>query len=269
MKFSNYLKADFYKLKRSNWIWIMPLILFGVVLLLYVLLFILMKLYETGEVEPDPTNTLILEASALGRSLLFTAPSESNLTILLMVACAIFVSSEFKSGMTKIRLSRGANKVGLYFSKFIMLSGVTVVYTIGTFILSAILSLCFFNLNGFTALEFGYLIRSIVLSIYINLSIISIYMMLAYLVRNMGGTIGACIGTYVVGSLFSTVAALFQEGTPVAEIFNCVPSRLLTFAGFAGEYDLAKTLELIFVPLFFIVVCNIVSIFTFKNRDVK
>ena len=269
MKFSNYLKADFYKLKRSNWIWIMPLILFGVILLLYVLMFLLMKLYATGEVEADPTNTIVLEATALGRMLLFTAPSESNLTILLMVACAIFVSSEFKSGMTKIRLSRGANKVSLYFSKFIMLAGVTIIFTIGSYILSAIFSLCFFNLEGFTALEFGYLVRSVVLSIYINLSIISIYMMLAYLIRNMGGTIGACIGTYVVGSLFATVASLFQDGTPIAEIFNCVPSQLLTIAGYAGEYNLANTLELIFVPLFFIVVCNIVSIFTFKNRDVK
>ena len=90
MKFSNYLKADFYKLKKSNWLWLMPIIIFGIMLLLYVLFLVLVRLYMTGDVDVDPTNTIPLDGEILGKYLMFTAPSESNLPIILMVATAIY-----------------------------------------------------------------------------------------------------------------------------------------------------------------------------------
>ena len=268
MKFSNYLKTDFYKLKKSNWLWLMPIIIFGIMLLLYVLFLALVIIAKRGDVEVDPTNTIPLDGDILGKYLMFTAPSESNLPIILMVASAIFVCAEFKSGMTKIRLSRGANRVNMFFSKFIVMAGVAAVYTIGAYVLSTLFSAIFFGIKGFSAQEVGYFFRGIAISLYVNISIVSIYMMVAYLVRNLGGAIGACIGVYILGSVISSAGLLFSDGI-AREIFNCLPSSLLTLAGSTGELSSANIIEIILVPFVFILVCNIVSVFTFRDRDVK
>ena len=268
MKFSNYLKADFYKLKKSNWLWLMPIIIFGIMLLLYVLFLVLVRLYMTGDVDVDPTNTIPLDGEILGKYLMFTAPSESNLPIILMVATAIYVCTEFKSGMTKIRISRGANRVNMFFSKFIVMVGVAVVYTVGAYVLSTLLSAIFFGIKGFSAQDVGYFFRSIGITLYVNISIVSIYMMVAYLIRNLGGAIGACIGVYILGGVISSAGALFSEGI-IRDILNCIPSSLLTLAGSTGELSAANTIEVILVPFAFILICNIVSVFTFRDRDVK
>jgi len=131
MSFSNNLKTDFYRLKFSKWIWIMPIVFFVLMLILYALYYILYSAYQSG-VAPETDgidSELLFMSGNIGKIMLFEAPNQSDLYIALLVGSSLFICQEFNSGMTKIRVSRGNNRTHMFFSKFIVLSFVTIIYT--------------------------------------------------------------------------------------------------------------------------------------------
>lgn len=265
--FSNIIKADFYKIKFSKWVWILPIVYFSLILITYGIFYWISKL-DLSELMDDPeySNMII---SLTKKTYLVTAPNSSNFCMGFVVVAAIFITREFKSGITKLRISRGNNKVELFFSKFIILTGVTIVYTIGMYILSAILNLCFFGVLDFSSTEIWRVFRSLLLSCLVNVSIVSLAMMVSYLIRNIGGSIAVNIAIVLVQSVLLALGMMVEENHPVQYAMEALPANLVSSCGSLGEYNPTMLTLIIVVPIFVITVSIIVSCLTFKSRDVK
>ena len=264
--FSNIIKADFYKLKYSKWVWILPLVYFSLIIITYGIFYWITKI-DMSEIMDDPDMTEFLDLTKKGYLVL--APNSSNFCMGFVVVASIFITREFRNGVTKLRISRGNNKVELFFSKFILLAGVTIVYTIAMYLLSAILSLCFFGVLDLTGTEIWRVFRSILLSSLVNVSIVSLAMMISYLIRNIGGSIAVNIGVVLVQSVLLALGMMVEENHPVQYAMRALPANLVSSCGSLGEYDLTMMTLIIVVPIFVIAASIIVSCLTFKSRDVK
>ena len=260
--FSNILKADFYKLKFSKWVWILPIVYFSLILITYGIFYWITKM----DID-DPDMIEFVDLTKKGY--LVTAPNSSNFCMGFVVVAAIFITREFKSGVTKLRISRGNNKVELFFSKFILLAGVTIVYTIGMYIISAIFSLCFFGVLDFTGTEIWRVVRSILFSCLVNVSIVSLSMMISYLIRNIGGSIAVNIAVVLTQSVLLALGMMVEEGHPVQYAMEALPANLVSSCGSLGEYNTTMLTLIIVVPIFVIAASTVISCLTFKARDVR
>lgn len=263
--FSNILKADFYRLKFSKWVWILPLVYFGLMLITYGLMYYIVHIGL--DIEDAEMMEMYIADSA--KSTLTSSVNSNNFVLGYVIVATIFICKEFKSGVTKLRISRGNNKTELFFSKLIILAGTVIVYTIGLYVVSAILNLAFFGVQSWTATEIANIFRSFALSCLVNVANVSIGIMIAYLIRNLGGSIAVNIGVVLTQTLLATIAAFIEGDHPLKYIMFGLPTNLISFAGVIESYETVMLVEIIVVPIVVIAITSVVSALTFKARDVK
>lgn len=262
--FSNIFKADLYKLKYAKWTWILPIVYFALMLISYGLIYYILRI---GMDLDEPMAEEFIAISA--KDSLITSPNSSNFVLGFVIVTTIFICKEFKSGFTKLRISRGNNKTELYLSKLVILAGVTIVYTIGLYVLSAILNLAFFGIQSWSATEIANIFRSCALSCLVNVANVALGIMIAYLIRNLGGAIAVNIGIILTETLLVTIAAFIEGDHPLKYAMYGLPANLVSLAGNLDTYDTTILVELIVVPIFVITACSVISALTFKARDVK
>ena len=267
------MKSDLFKLKKHKSVWIGMAVMFAVILLQYcVYWFALLLTDEAGSiVEGDDIQMAVTAAYALGRSLLSGYSDTAMISLLTLIITCIFVGKEFSSGWVRVTVSRGANRIKLYFSKWLSLACLILIYSVLAFLICGI----FTSFKGygieFDGHQFGLLMRCFVLQILCNLSAMSIALMLTFLIRSSGGSLGACIGLYIGFNLILSIvqAVSMLNGNINSDWIMFMPLQQTVVASTLEKLTTTQICAVAIMPIVYTAIAMTVSLLTFIKRDIK
>ncbi len=213
----NAIRAEFYKLGKLNG--------FKIILLLNAFIYVGMAflIIFTADIAPEdlPEGVTITTSNAtiLGYDAYYSSITQSSI-IFIATFIGLFVCNDFSNRTLGLAVSSGKARIN-------MLVGKTVPVMFGTFFILITCPIAMTSIltayNGFgveitTSLLVEMLVYFI-LYILINLSITSVCVLIAYIVKNMGATISICIGVVLMYSSISTM----QLGETWQNIMSLTP----------------------------------------------
>ncbi len=267
-KFSNMLSSDFYKLGKLKSVYIAPIVMFVLIIINYLVLWVQDAIFEGLTVDEEILSTLLT-----GKILLFGASSNIDLGIFMAIISGIFIGGDFVEGTLKLQIARGQDKTMVYFSKWLTMCVLTIGYILGAFLLCGILTAASGYGSQFTGQDFGLLIRAIVLQILVGIADTSIFVMIAFLTRSQGSTIGTSLALYFVGGIVLAIIAtvgVMTEKEVLVEMSNFLPSaQLITASSFADKLTTKEALEVTLIPFAYILLSTLIGTLTFEKRDIN
>lgn len=267
-KFSNMLSSDFYKLGKLKSVYVAPIIMFVLIIINYIILWTQNAIFEGIEVD-DATFSMLIS----GKDLLFSASSSISLGIFMAIISGIFIGGDFAEGTLKLQIARGEDKTVVYFSKWMTMCVLSIGYILGSFLLSGILTAASGYGSAFTGQDFGLLIRAIVLQILVGIADTSIFVMIAFLTRSQGSTIGTSLALYIISSIVLSILAtigMMTEKEVLVEISNFLPSaQIVTASSYAAKLTVKEALEVTLIPFAYILITSLIGALTFEKRDIN
>lgn len=265
----NLLRSEFYRTTKFKSIYIAPAIMF-VVLLAVTLLFNFMMSQFEGAVIPDGAQMGMFYYS--GKSLIYQAVSNSFATILIAIIISILVAGSFNNGSIKNYVSRGANRIKLYFSKLVLVLAIAVATSLLAFLFAGILSPIMGYGGEFTAKEFGGLMATIGMQTLVIIAYASLFLMIAVLLRSTGGAVGLSIAFIIFEGFVTGIFITVGMSTGSKWMIDSIQALLTTQATTAATIGTLETWEylcVILIPLAYIAVTNAIALFSFIKRDIK
>lgn len=262
------LQADLFKLKKHKSVWIGMAVMFAVILLSYCIYWAALML---PSILTDGESVIVLPISALNRAMLASHSENGMLSFLTLIITCIFIGKEFSNGSFRIMVSRGANRIKLYFSKWITLACLVAAYSVFAFVISGIFTS--FTSYGveFTANEFGLLMRCFFLQLLCNLSVMSIVVMLAFLIRSSGGSLGAGIGLFIALSVVLSIVdavAMFNPNIN-SDWIIFMPLQQSSVATSLEQLATNELCAVLIMPIVYIALSIAIGLLTFIKRDIK
>jgi ABC-2 type transport system permease protein len=249
----NLLKADFYRLKRSKSFYVC----LGVIALLVA--YIIMDFSSSANIKEELSPStfhwiyMLFEEKAF---LPYFIPALQAIFITMLI------TSEYSTGTIKDAVSLGFGRIGIYLSKLITVAVGSIVIMLVAVLSTVITSIFVFDIYGtFTMYDFFLLIRMLIIQALLYTAYGSIFLMLTFLIKNVGGAMAFNIlFSLVLGSLSSIVG-------------SSMAGRLLLLMNFSptavpnpSTMDLAIA---IVVSLFYLMLCSGIGGITFKKQDIK
>jgi len=235
----NILKSDFYKLKKSKAFWICTALclVFGVLMVTAFHVEIQSDLSRFGPGDHDYDNALLKsQAASAVWGLEQFLPMNFNV-LLVGVFIAVFVTSEFSYGTIKNTLSRGADRVKVFFSKFIVCGLAAVIMQ--TLFISALLTagsiVWGFDPHGLSTP--GSLLSVILSQMLAILSFAALFTFISTAMRSNGGSIATnIICSTMVSMLFTALSMLFGGNIVLNDYWiGGVVSKLATVTPASGD----------------------------------
>lgn len=264
----NIIKSDFYKLKKSKAFWICAA--------LCVVFSVLSVVAYQANIQRDlsfqnPADHDYIQALELTKHVSAVWGLEQflplNFNILIVgVFIAIFVTSEFTYGTMKNTLSRGADRVKVFFSKVTVCGTAAVIMQV--LFLSGLLvagSIVWgFDPHGISTI--GSLLRVLLLQLLVILAYTTLFTFISTAIRSNGGSIATNIlCATMISTFFSALNMLFGYKIVVNDYWiGGVVSKLATFAPASGD-----VLHGILVVFAWSIASLLVGIILFKKQDVK
>lgn len=266
--FNNVLVSDFYKLSKHKSIIIALIVMFFLVLINWAAFWVSDKLIDPAE---NPDAYLLIGTS---KDYLFNTISNGNLGLFLAIIAGIFIGKEFTQGTVRNLIGRGIDRKHFYLSKLLSLTTLLFAYMCILLIVGGIFTAFKGYGEPFTGAQFGILMRSFALQFLTLISSVSIFVMLAFLCRSSGSTIGACIGFYLVisilSSVLSVVGAIDQANTQTLEaVCYFLPYGQSTIAASSKDLTTIQIVAVIVMPIVYTALSTIIGLVTFEKRDIK
>ena len=264
------LKSDLFKLRKHKSIWIGLILMFVLILFSYCTYWLGLSLLEKVDFPSDLDQMISQQQfQLLGRSNLTNFSDACGLTLFVAIIACLFIGKDFSNGAVRLCVSRGTNRVHLYFSKWISLALLTIAYSAIAIIVCGI----FTSIKGygepFTAQQFGLLIRCFALQTLCNLSTVSIVVMLAFLCRSSGSSLGATIGgSIVISVITSLITALGTFNNDLSWLYF-IPLQQNAIAGLTIEYNATQLCAVLIMPIVYGVASTAIGLCTFLKRDIK
>lgn len=249
----NLLGADFYKLRRSKSFWICLGIL--VTIVAYVIIDFSSSAHIKEQFSPSTFHWIYM---------FFYEKSFFPYFVPLFQAIFItmFITSEYSTGTIKDSVSLGFSRTKIYMSKLITVSiGSILMMLVATFFI-VITSIFVFGIYGsFSMYDLILLARMILIQFLLYTAYASIFLMIAFLIKNIGGTMAFGIFfSLIIGSL----GTLFGDGY-LARIL-----LLKNFSPTAVPHPQAVDIRIgIAVGLAYLILCSGIGGFIFKKQDIK
>jgi len=268
------LKAEFFKLRRSLGFKIPVFIAIGVSVFIFALFALLTSVSVTTD---EYGNIVDSAASFTGYYAFYTALSQSQTIIILVgVLSAVFICNEFGARTFGHSLFSGYTRRKLMSAKLIAL-GVGVVILAS--ILPAIMTLGGTIIDGFGGTfknEGLSVLRDYGLYLLGALTYASFAAFLGYVIRNVGGTLGAAVGFGVFWNLLVTVVSVlaldFETAKTIQDILQYFFISQFTLLGTGsllvgpGEIDI---LRFILVEVIWLGAFVAGSALLFEKADLK
>jgi len=268
------LKADLFKLKKHKSVWIGMAVMFVIILLVYCMYWIGLGLVEKITIPDDPDafaaqQEAIALLTPLGRTCLAGFSDTCALTLFVAIITCLFVGKDFSNGAVRIEVSRGANRTQLFFSKWISLALLVVFYSVFAILICGL----FTSFKGygepFTAQQFGLLMRCFALQILYGLSCMSIVLMLAFLCRSSGASLGATIGGSIAISIIFGLASTIGSMNGNTDWVMFMPLQQSAVASSMEKYTAAQLCAVIIMPIVYGAISTAIALLTFLKRDIK
>lgn len=264
------LKSDLFKLKKHKSIWIGLVLMFVLILFAYCAYWLGLSFLTKAEFPSDLDQFITQQQFIkLGLSNLTNFSEVCGLTLFVAIIACLFIGKDFSNGAIRLCVSRGANRVHLYFSKWISLAMLTIAYSVIAIIVCGIFTAIKGYGETFTAHHFRLLIRCFVLQTLCNLSTMSIVVMLAFLCRSSGSSLGATIGGAIVISLIAgLITGLGSLGSDSSWIYF-MPLQQNSVAGLTVNYNAAQLCAVIIMPIVYGAIATAIGLISFLKRDIK
>ncbi len=261
------LKADLFKLKKHKSVWIGMIVSFAVLLLLYCVYWLGLTIADASGDDPLVTLSFL----DLGRNILAGYSENGMVPFLVLIITCIFVGKEFSNGTMRILVSRGANRVKLYFSKWLSLACLIAAYSVYTFLICGIFTAFKGYGIDFDGYQFGLLMRCFFLQLLCNLGTMSIVLMLAFLIRSSGGSLGASIGAYIALSIVISIISITGAATNGinTEWLYFMPMQQAELASSLNNLNAANICAVVIMPIVYGVLSTVIGLVSFLKRDVK
>ena len=211
----NILKSDFYKLKKSKAFWICSLLCIAIAVMMVVAMQAGLSRASSMRDQREAAQFTALADNASGVFALEQfLPMGFNL-IFIGVFVAIFVSSEFGSGTMKNTLSRGAERLKVFFSKFIVCS---VAALIMLFLFIAALLAVGSILWGFGTATFAGMLGLILLQSLMVIAFTALFVFISMTLRGTGGAIATnIICVTMMSTLLGAISMLFGDSISLGD----------------------------------------------------
>ncbi|WP_100489337.1 ABC transporter permease subunit [Sporolactobacillus pectinivorans] len=265
----NILKSDFYKLKKSRAFWICTAlcVIFGAMMVFYMQKQLAAAQLSGHDHDLDPLVPLIPHVSGIFMMGNLMSVLGNTPHILIMgVFTAIFVSSEFIYGTMKNTLSRGADRIKVIFSKFIVCSIASLVmlgvYTLATLITGTMV----WGFDPQKAATFLGILAMLLTQALLVLSFTTIFVFTSMSMRSNGGAIAVnVICVVLVSLLLSATSSLLGPTVDLGKYWLMGNiTTLATISPASGDITHG-----ILVALGWSVAAILAGIGLFKKQDVK
>ncbi len=265
----NILKADLFRLSKHKSLWIAGIIMFGLLFLIYCTFWISIGVSKAAE---EAGDIVLMEDFflSLGRTTLAGFSDFSMMTLLVAIITCIFVGKEFSNGTIRSLVSRGANRVRLYFSKWISLTLLILVYSVCAILVCGIFTA--FGGYGieFTAKQFGLLMRAFALQTLCNVSTMSLVLALCFLCRSSGSSLGATIGIDIgLSTLISIIVVVCSISEADTSWIYFMPLQQMQLAISLEKLSTVQICAAVIMPIVYGVIGTVIGVCTFAKRDIK
>lgn len=249
----NLLSADFYRLKRSKSIYIC----LGIIALFvaYVIMDFSSSSYIKEKLSPSTFHWIYMffhEKSFLP----YFVP------MLQAIFISMLVTSEYSTGTIKDAASLGYSRTHIYLSKLITVSVGTISIMLVAVLTALITSIFVFGIYGtFTDNDLLLMLRMFIIQILLYTAYGSIFLMLTFLIKNVGGTMAFNIFfSLIIGSLGSLVGNSY---------FGRI-LLLMNFSPTAVPHPQAIDVRIaIIVALSYLILSTGIGGVTFYKQDIK
>ena len=260
----NILKSDFYKLKKGKAFWICIALCIAFAIFMVVAI-------QTGmnRAIANPTldaeNAQLIEMSKQASgvwALQYFLPMGFNI-VFIGIFVAIFVSSEFTFGTMKNTLSRGADRIKVFFSKFTVCSCAALVMLIA-FILAILASGTI--LWGFGTVTLSAMLNMVLLQALLIIAFTALFVFISMTMRSNGGAIATNIICVTMAStLLGALSMLFGGSIDLSQYWlSTSVSKLATLTPASGD-----VVSGIIIAICWAVGSILIGTILFKKQDVK
>lgn len=249
----NLLSADFYKLKKSKSFYICLVILAAIVS--YIIADFSSSAHIKEQLSPSTFHWIymLFEEKAF---LPYFIP------VLQAIFITMLITNEYSTGTIKDSVSLGFGRTNIYLSKLFTVSVGTMIMMFVAIFFTGITSVFVFGIYGsFSLYDLYLLVRMLLIQGLLYTAYGSVFLMMAFLIKNIGGTMAFSIFfSLILGSLGSIIG-------------NGYLGRSLLFMNFSPTaVPHPQTVDLwiaIAVALSYLVLCSGIGGITFKKQDIK
>ena len=308
--FANTLVSDFYKIGKMKSVYIGAAIMFALILISFAVFWLQVgdakksisianDKYDAVVADTSSTQEQIAEAEANveianagldevmqnAHGNLFSFASIINLELMLAIILCIFVGKDFSNGTVRLMVARGADRLQMYFSKFIVMATLLLGYMIGSLVVCGIFTAVEgYGTPAFSGLQFARLMRTFALSYVALLSCGSIFLMLAFLTRSSGAALGASLGFYIlIGVVVSILSVRFAivaivggmvgnddalQEDKLYQALSYLPMQQMSYCISDKSMKVGEAMKLLFMPIAYTIASSFVGIITFMKRDI-
>jgi ABC-2 type transport system permease protein len=249
----NLLRADFYKLRRSKSFFICLGLL--VVIVAYIIIDFSSSAHIKEQLSPSTFHWIYMFFQ-----------EKAFLPYFIPVFQAIFITmlitSEYITGTIKDSVSLGFSRMKIYISKLITISMGSILMMLAAIFTIVITSIFVFGIYGsFSMYDLLLLVRMFLIQVLLYTAYGSIFLMVAFLIKNIGGTMA-------FGIFFSLI--LGSLGSVVGNSYFGRILLLMNFSPTAVPHPQAVDIRIaIAVALSYLILCSGIGGVTFKKQDIK
>jgi len=258
------ISSDLYKIRKGKYAFVCTILYTLLAVAFAALVYAGSKIMEAEE-EMVGIGYQFIRESITGGTVI------GNASLFLAIIVSIFVGSEFGFGTIKNSATKAYSRVQIYVSK---LAVSLIIATIISLIVTGIGVIAATVAFGFGTPPDGYMVDAIwnvLLQLYLTLALTSLFVMMAMLIRQSGGSIAAniCILTFL-GTIAMLGSYLLEWLFKIEVMFTeYMPSMIITELGMVEVLDKSIVTRSLVVGTACLAITTAIGLFTFQKRDVK
>lgn len=214
--FRKSLKADFYRLKKDNLLWISVIVVVGFALFTFGVYLLIDHLVADDEFMPISITTLTAFKSALNLT--------DNAGFIILIMTVVLLAKDFRQNTIRNKIIVGVKRSGAYFSSLI----VTYLYVLAIMTFNAILTALLFTTafesgvtEGNVFLEF---LKNYAMGVVILTPWVIIIHFLTYITKSLGLALGITLGVYFILQLIAIIPQIVGVSDTTNIIMHINPS---------------------------------------------
>ncbi len=220
-------------------------------------------------ISQEEKTAMIAMFDEMNENSLMASGSIASIEFFVMIIVCIFVGKDFSNGTVRLNVSRGANRTHIFFSKWLTAAILVTFYSVFALVMCGILY-SFKNSGTFRAHDFGVLMRCFSLELLVNLSIMSVFLMIAFLCRSSGSSLGVSIGLWLVLEIaMSVISTVVEISGGATEWMMFMPLQQMSVAISTAKLTATELCAVIIMPLVYMGASIGIGLGTFLKRDVK
>ncbi len=267
------LTSDFYRLKKLKSVWISLIVMFALIFFTFAIYWIGIKVVEGQAGDAPEMDGTMQFMNSLIINLLYGSSSIANVELFIAIVACIFIGKDFSCGYIALTTARGTKRVNTYFSKWLSLICLFVLYVCFALLVSGIFYAISGSPGGFTSEKFGILMRNFSLQLLAGVASVSLFVMINFLCRSSGTSIATSIAAYlllrIIVSVIETVLSISDVGGTKTDWTIFLPLQQMNISASADKLSTAQIVAATVMPVVYTAVSTLIGFFTFEKRDIK